>query len=242
MEESEIRALLEGAYALTPTLPGNYLRYDEFRTCFNKLVEKRNNVPLDVEKLLESYYPKAKYEPCYQPQGTGEVFKAFRIAPNYLKITNALKEKIEEAFASVVSDDEGWIPFAAIGSKVAKDEYLKMGFIGIRQAVECLFRKRIEFRIGDPSKHEAPVKARDLKKLGIKSPTSTIATRVSSQTLSLKQGSYIGESISNFAYFPKPKDKPDILGWDAAINDLAVNLALDERWYCLLYTSPSPRD
>ena len=53
MEESEIRALLEGAYALTPTLPGNYLRYDEFRTCFNKLVEKRNNVPLDVEKLLE---------------------------------------------------------------------------------------------------------------------------------------------------------------------------------------------
>lgn len=55
MEELEIRALLEGAYALTPTLPGNYLRYDEFRTCFNKLVEKRNNVPLDVEKLLESY-------------------------------------------------------------------------------------------------------------------------------------------------------------------------------------------
>ena len=53
----------------------------------------------------------------------------------------------------------------------SKDEYLKMGFIGIRQAVECLFRKRIEFRIGDPSKHEAPVKARDLKKLGIKSPT-----------------------------------------------------------------------
>ena len=231
MEELEIRALLEGAYALTPTLPGNYLRYDELINCFNKLVEKRNNVPLDVEKLLESYYPKAKYEPCYQPQGTGEVFKAFRIAPNYLKITNALKEKIEAAFASVVSDDDGWIPFAAIGSKVAKDEYLKMGFIGIRQAVECLFRKRIEFRIGDPSKHEAPVKARDLKKLGIKSPTSTVATRVSSQTLSLKQGSYIGESISNFAYFPKPKDKPDILGWDAAINDLAVNLALDERWY-----------
>ena len=27
MEESEIRALLEGAYALTPTLPGNYLRH-----------------------------------------------------------------------------------------------------------------------------------------------------------------------------------------------------------------------
>ena len=50
MEELEIRALLEGAYALTPTLPGNYLRYDEFRTCFKKLVEKRNNVPLDVEK------------------------------------------------------------------------------------------------------------------------------------------------------------------------------------------------
>ena len=26
--------------------------------------------------------------------------------------------------AAVVSDDEGWIPFAAIGSKVAKDEYI----------------------------------------------------------------------------------------------------------------------
>lgn len=68
MEESEIRALLEGAYALTPTLPENYLRYDEFRTCFNKLVEKRNNVPLDVEKLLESYYPKASMSLVISPR------------------------------------------------------------------------------------------------------------------------------------------------------------------------------
>ncbi|WP_320995846.1 DUF3825 domain-containing protein [Bacteroides sp.] len=231
MEEKDIRSLFEGAYAQTPTLPGNYLKYDDFRTCFNKLVEKYSDVPLDVEKLLQEYYPDAKYEPCYQPQDSGEVFKAFRIAPNKLKIANVLKQHIEEAFASVASDADGWIPFAAIGSKVAKEEYLKMGFIGIRQAVECLFRTRIEFRSGDPSKHEAPVKARDLKKVGLKSSIPPIATRVSSKTICLKQGSYIGESLSNFAYFPKPKDRPDILGWDAAINDLAVNLALEERWY-----------
>jgi hypothetical protein len=36
MNEKEIRALLEGAYAQTPTLPGFFVKYDEFRSRFNK--------------------------------------------------------------------------------------------------------------------------------------------------------------------------------------------------------------
>ena len=34
-----------------------------------------------------------------------------------------------------------------------------------------------------------------------------------------------------FHYFPRPKDMPGLRGWDAAVNSLAVNLALEERWY-----------
>lgn len=231
MKENEIRALLEGAYAQTPTLPGFFVKYDEFRTKFNKLVADRSEVPLDVEKILEDFYPDAKIEPCYQPQGTDEVFKAFRIAPNELKIADALRKKIEVAIRTTPTDSEGWFPFAAIGTKISKEDYLLMGFIGIRQTVECLLKNRVEFRTGDPSKHEAPVQARDLKIVGKKNETNVIPTRVPEKTLRLRQGSYIGEAIDKFAYFPKPKDSTRIFGWDAAINDLAVNIALEERWY-----------
>ena len=231
MTENEIRALLEGAYAQTPTLPGFYVKYDEFRTKFNKLVADRSEVPLDVEKVLEDFYPDAKIEPCYQPQGTDEVFKAFRITPNKLKFADALRKKIEVAIRTTPTDSEGWFPFAAIGTKVSKEDYQLMGFIGIRQTVECLLKNRVEFRTGDPSKHEAPVQARDLKNVGKKNETNTIPARVSEKTLRLKQGSYIGDAIDKFAYFPKPKGSMGILGWDAAINELAVNIALDERWY-----------
>lgn len=160
MKNLRIKALLEGAYTQTPTLPGYYLKYDDFRTRFNKLVEKHSNVPLDVENLLQEYYPDLEVQPYYQPKGSDDVFKAFRISPTQLKIANALKRHILKAFESVACDAEGWIPFAAIGSKVPKEEYLDMGFIGIRQAAECLLKTHIEFRFGDPSKHEAPVRAR----------------------------------------------------------------------------------
>ena len=231
MKEKEIRALLEGAYAQTPTLPGFFVKYDEFRSRFNKLVEQQSELPLDVEKILEEYYPDAKFEDCYQPQGTDEVFRAFRIAPNKLKYVGDLKKKIEAVLKSIQTNNDGWFPFAIIGTKIAKEDYLPMGFIGIRQAIECLFRNRIEFRTGDPSKHEAPVQARDLKTVGKVDETTNIPTRVPEKTLRPKQGSYIGEAIDRFAYFPKPKSAPGVLGWDAAINDLAVNIALDERWY-----------
>ena len=50
MKENEIRALLEGAYAQTPTLPGFFVKYDEFRSRFNKLIEQHSDLPLDIEK------------------------------------------------------------------------------------------------------------------------------------------------------------------------------------------------
>lgn len=231
MKENEIRALLEGAYAQTPTLPGFFVKYDEFRSRFNKLVEQRSDLPVDVEKILNEYYPEAKYEDYYQPQGTDDVFKAFRIAPNKLKYVYDLKKKIEAVLKSIQTNSDGWFNFAVVGTKISKDDYLPMGFIGIRQTIECLYRNRIEFRTGDPSKHEAPVQARDLKTSEKEQPTIDIPTRVSEKTLRPKQGSYMGEAIDKFAYFPKPKTSPGVLGWDAAINDLAVNIALEERWY-----------
>lgn len=229
MKENEIRALLEGAYAQTPILPGFFLKYDEFRSRFNKLVEQRSDLPLDVEKILNEYYPEAKFEDYYQHKE--HVFKAFRIAPNKLKCVCDLKKKIETVLKSIQTNNDGWFNFAVVGAKISKDDYLAMGFIGIRQTIECLFRNRIEFRTGDPSKHEAPVQARDLKTSEKEQPIVDIPTRVPEKTLRPKQGSYIGEAIDKFAYFPKPKASPGVLGWDAAINDLAVNIALDERWY-----------
>lgn len=231
MKEKEIRALLEGAYAQTPTLPGFFVKYDDFRTRFNELVAERSELPLDVEKILKEYYPDTKFEPCYQPQGTDDVFMAFRITPTKLRLINELKKKIEAAIRTTFTNSEGWFNFAAIGSKISKEDYLSMGFIGIRQTTECIFRNRIEFRIGDPSKHEAPVQARDLKSVGKQTEITNIPVRVPEKTLRPKQGSYIGEAIDKYAYFPKPKDTVGLLGWDAAINELAVNIALDERWY-----------
>lgn len=35
---------------------------------------------------------------------------------------------------------------------------------------------------------------------------------------------------NSLSYFPRPKDMPGLRGWDAAVNSLAVNLALEERW------------
>ena len=231
MNNNEIRALLEGAYAQTPTLPGFWVKYDDFRNRFNELVSERSELPLDVEKALQENYPDAKYEECYQPKGTDDVFRAFRITPNRLKVIAELKKKIEIAINTTPCNSDGWFPFAAIGTKLSKSDYQSLGFVSLRQTVECLFRKRIEFRTGDPSKHEAPVQARDLSKHKEQKAFSDIPTRVPKETTRPRQGSYIGNAIDRYAYFPKPKGLTGILGWDAAINDLATNIALEERWY-----------
>ena len=233
MEQNpNFRALLEGAYAQIPTLAGNFVKFSEFVTRFSELVAERSEKTIDVEEFIKANYPNAKYEPNYKPQDTDDVFLAFRIAPNKLKYISAMKKKIEGVFKTTVCDTDGWVPFAIFGQKITRSEYEAMGFLNIREVVRCLFGKRIEFRQGDISKHEAPVQVRDLKMVGredfISAPTTT---RLTTETFKPKQGSYLGNELDKYAYFPRPKDMPGLKGWDAAVNSLAVNLALEERWY-----------
>lgn len=164
MEQNpNFRALLEGAYAQIPTLAGNFVKFSEFVTRFSELVAERSEKTIDVEEFIKANYPDAKYEPNYKPQDTDDVFLAFRIAPNKLKYISAMKKKIEGVFKTTVCDTDGWVPFAIFGQKISRSEYEAMGFLNIREVVRCLFGKRIEFRQGDISKHEAPVQVRDLK-------------------------------------------------------------------------------
>lgn len=163
MTNFDIKALIESAYAQTPTLPGFWLKYDEFREKFNELIASHSDIPVDVEKVLSELYPDSSFMEQYQLQGSEDVFRAFRISPNKLVIQRDLKKKIEAILREASGDSDGWKNFAVIGAKGLKPEILAMGFIGIRQAVECLFRGRFEFRSGDPTKHEAPVLIRDKK-------------------------------------------------------------------------------
>ena len=244
MTDSELKALIEGAYAQTPTHPGFWLKYDEFREKFNELVASRSDIPVDVEKVLAELYPDASFMEQYQAQGSEDVFRAFRIAPNKLTVQKELKKKIEAVLRGATCDAEGWTNFAVIGTKGLKPEILAMGFVSIRQAVECLFRTRYEFRQGDPTKHEAPVLIRDRKRTATEpEPEAAPAAPAAKQEKqekqekperprkNPKQGSFIGDAIDAFAYFPRPKNSSTAYGWDAASNDLATNLALEERWY-----------
>jgi hypothetical protein len=232
MTKLEIKALFEGAYAQTPTFPGYWLKYDEFCEKFNELVASRSDIPVDVEKVLSEFYPDAAFMEQYQLQGSEDVFCALRIAPNKLVLQKDLKKKIAAVISDAKGDSDGWKNFAVVGAKGLKPEILSMGFIGIRQAVECLFRGSYEFRSGDPTKHEAPVLVREKNKS--KLPSDALASNLVAMQGRLrknpKQGSYIGDAIDSFAYFPRPKNSTTY-GWDAAINDLATNIALEEKWY-----------
>lgn len=233
INSNSIRSLLEGAYAQIPTLPGYWIKYEDFRTKFNELTSRLSDVPMDIEKLVEEYFPGATFEDHFQIQGSDEVFRAFRIAPNKLIYQKSLKNKIEQILREASCDEDGWTNFAIIGAKGLKPDVLEMGFIGIRQAVECLFRNRYEFKAGDPSKHEAPVMIRDRKVLIAPETEMSVATMSSPTKIGRvrkpKQGSFIGDAIDAFAYFPAKGSQT--YGWDSAINDLAVNQALEERWY-----------
>ena len=229
MTKDEINALLEGAYAQISTLPGYFVKFEDFRRLFNKLVSERSDSSIDIDKYLEEYSP--KIEECYQPQGSQEVFKAFRIAPNKLRYIISLRKDIEKALHTINPNEDGWKPFAAIGSKVPKESWQKMGFWGIKNAVESVFGKKVEFKTGDISKHEAPLQIREVPSKGQEDNTTTSTMYVPEKNISPKQGSYIGESINKFAFFPKPKGSQNILGWDAAINNLATNIALEETWF-----------
>ena len=91
MENKEIRALLEGAYAQTPTLPGSWVKFEEYRSVFNSLVSQRSEMPYDFESLVKEYFPDAAYEDAFQLKDSDDVFKAIRIAPNKLILTKKLK-------------------------------------------------------------------------------------------------------------------------------------------------------
>lgn len=247
LSERDIRALIEGAYAQVPTLPGFWLKYDDFHSKFDTLAADHGEHPLeDVEVLIKTYYPEAAFLEDYRSKDTNETFRAFRIAPNKLTLIKELRKKVEQAVREIKNyDDEGWKPFAAVGQKVDKSDFLSMGFTGIRQGIECILHNRYEFRLGDTVKHEPPVLIRDKKaqnKTDLEQPSNNVAGEPStSQPLigkitiprgnasKPKQGSFIGNEIDSFAFFPKKNTSS--YGWDTAVNDLSDNVALDERWY-----------
>ena len=152
-QNPNFRALLEGAYAQTPTLAGNFVKFSEFVNRFSELVAERSEKTIDVEEFIKANYPDAKYEPNFKPQDTDDVFLAFRIAPNKLKYVGEVKKKIESIFKTTQTDANGWIPFAIVGQKITRAEYEAMGFLSIRDVVRCLFGKRIELYVMDTAKN-----------------------------------------------------------------------------------------
>ncbi len=239
MKEEKIKLLIEGAYAQTPTLPGFWLRYDEFRACFNDLVKNQGDEIVDIDTELFRLYPDTAIEENYQIKGTEEVFQAIRLAPNKLVETKVLRKSIESVYKAAVKDDEGWTNFASFGLNGLKEKCLEMGFVGVRQAVQCIFGNRFEFRAGNTENHEAPVLVRDLKSSGHAQDVDDQRNNEKNYKpgivppeceTSPKQGSYIGEAINDFAFFPRPKNVETGYGWDIAINKLE-EIALDENWY-----------
>lgn len=239
MEDKKIKHLIEGAYAQTPTLPGFWLKYDDFRNRFNELVANQGDEIIDIDTELKRLYPDVEFDEQYQIEGTEEVFRAIRLVPNLLTEIKELSDVIESKYKSASKDSDGWTNFALFGLNGLKEKCLDMGFVGVRQAVQCIFGKRFEFRQGDTSKHEAPVLVRTLEayveeqnieeqRNDDKNHKKGVVTKSCATTP--KQGSYIGDEIDKYAYFPKPKGVIGY-GWDYAINDLATNKALEERWY-----------
>lgn len=239
MKEQNVKLLIEGAYAQTPTLPGYWLKYEDFRDRFNDLVKERGDEIVDIDTELPRLYPSVTFEEDYQIIGTEEVFRAMRLAPNKLVETKELRKIIESKYKNAYKDNEGWTNFAVFGLDGLKERCLEMGFVGVRQAVQCIFGKRFEFRAGDTTNHEAPVLVRDLKRMEQEQDIDEQRNDVKNYKPGVippecepspRQGSYIGDAINNYAFFPKPKEMY-LYGWDYAINNLATNVALTERWY-----------
>ncbi len=242
MEDSKLRLLIEGAYAQTPTLPGFWLRYDEFRTIFNDLVRNQGEETVDIDNELLNLYPDTAIEENYQIKGTEEVFRAIRIAPNKLTKIKDLRKTFESIYKTSSSDNEGWTNFASFGLNGVKERCTEMGFMGVRQAVQCIFGKRFEFRQGDTSKHEAPVLVRDLKERSSDGLSQIIEEQRNDDSnykpgiipkacvTSPRQGSWLMDALDKYAYFPKLKDTVGYR-WDYEINLLANDKALGERWY-----------
>ena len=53
-QNPNFRALLEGAYAQTPTLAGNFVKFSEFVNRFSELVAERSEKTIDVEEFIKA--------------------------------------------------------------------------------------------------------------------------------------------------------------------------------------------
>ncbi len=239
MIDSKLKSLIEGAYAQTPTLPGYWIKYDVFRDCFNELISKQTDEVIDIDYELFRLFPDTSVQDKYQIKGDEDIFRAIRITPQKLTVIKKFRRSIETTYKSSSKDSEGWTNFATFGLNGLKDICLEMGFDGLRQSVQCIFGKRFEFRQGDISKHEAPVLVRDLKEYGDGQNVDEQRNNDDNYKPGIvpkacvqapRQGSFIGDAIDKWAYFPRPKDVNGY-GWDYQINDLAANKALGERWY-----------
>lgn len=236
MNEKKTKQLIESAYAQTPTLPGFWKNYEKFRDCFNELVKNQEGNVVDIDAELTRLYPDIEFEDHYQIRGTDEVFRAIRLKPDKLVEIGELRSIIESKYKNALKDNDGWTNFAVFGLDGVKEKCLEMGFVGVRQAVQCIFGKRFEFRAGNTASHEAFVLVRIRQgqdfdeqrnieknyKQGIIPPECEPSP---------KQGSFIGDAINDYAFFPRPKNVERGYGWDYAINYLANDVALEEKWY-----------
>lgn len=230
--EERNNLLLEGAYIQSPTYPGFWVSYEDVRERFNQLVAAQDSSVLeDFDRIFQTAFPNAKFIDNYQQKDSEDIFRAVRVTPNKLIRVNTLKKEIELAYNSATIWKDNWKAFASLGSKGLKSKCISMGFSGIRHAVECLFKTQFIFMTGDTSNHEPPILISKNADNDIESAKSEKSEKFESSLAHMsfrKQGSYIGQGISNFAFFPKNGCS---LGWDAAINTLATDVALEERWY-----------
>lgn len=136
-----------------------------------------------------------------------------------------LKVRVDRAVNEIPNfDNDGWKPFAPIGMKIDKADFLAMGFTNIRNGIESMFGERYEFRSGDTAKHEPPVLIR-IKKGQREGSEYSYDMAPEDENKHKQEGS---SRLLDFAYFPPSKTIAN--GWDAAVNGLVIK-ALDERWF-----------
>jgi hypothetical protein len=220
-----IASLLEGAYAMTPTHPGFWLKFEDLCRSLTILLTKRGLSVEDVEECVRKCLSEAKFNEDYTDKYTGEKFLAIQASPKSLKQLNLLRRAIEKAVGDANTDSEGWVKFAEVGNHVSRDLFQPLGFDALSQAVMAIFPSRMEFRKGDISKREAPLYVRDKKEK--QQPAQPATTKVPRSASSTNEDS---RALLKFAYFLKPRDFETGNGINAAIEELRKR-ALPERWY-----------
>lgn len=166
MSEKEIMALLEGAYAQTPTLAGFYRKYDDLRKQFENLLAKRGAEPVDFGVTLQKMFPMARIIDDYQREGfeDGQSFRAVRILPRLLTNTREVKRNLLSAiYALLPVNAEGWKLLSGIDEKADKTLCDGLGFDSPQKAATALLGNECEFRL-DSAVGEVGVLVRFKKK------------------------------------------------------------------------------